>query len=188
MKMNLQSYVRIYSNILESDACDQTLKELQTVNWQKHAYSHPLNYHSNQINGDRELDVTNDLLSTSKHVESKIFEAYKDYVIKLNMEWFQGWKTFSDVRYNRYSEGQLMNLHCDHINSLFDGKEKGVPVLTALGALNNDYEGGQLEIFQDRYISLKKGDIVVFPSNFLFPHRVLPVTKGTRYSYVCWAW
>lgn len=188
MKMNLQSYVRIYSNILESDACNQTLRELQVVNWQKHSYTSSISYEAHNVNGDRELDVTNDLLSTSKYVESKVWEAYRDYVLKLNMEWFKGWKTFSDVRFNRYSKDQIMSLHCDHINTLFDGEQKGVPILTALGALNDDYQGGQLEMFEDSYISLKKGDIVVFPSNFLFPHRVLPITEGVRYSYVCWAW
>lgn len=187
--MHLQSYVRIYSNILESDVCDLTLKELQTVNWHRHIYSsNQQDYMLSSINGDKELDVTSDILSTSKYVESKVWEAYKEYVLNLNMQWFQGWKSFSDVRFNRYKKDQIMSLHCDHINTLFDGKEKGVPILTALGALNDDYEGGQLQFFQDSFISLKKGDIVVFPSNFLFPHRVLPVTEGIRYSYVCWAW
>jgi hypothetical protein len=26
----------------------------------------------------------------------------------------------------------------------------------------------------------------MFPSNFLYPHSVLPVTEGTRYSIVTW--
>ena len=37
-------------------------------------------------------------------------------------------------------------------------------------------------------INLTKGDIIVFPSNFMFPHRVEPVTKGNRYSYISWVW
>ncbi len=35
---------------------------------------------------------------------------------------------------------------------------------------------------------LSKGDIVMWPSNFLWPHGVTEATKGTRYSAVCWAW
>ena len=29
--------------------------------------------------------------------------------------------------------------------------------------------------------------LIIWPSNFLFPHSVLPVTKGLRYSVVAWA-
>jgi len=81
-----------------------------------------------------------------------------------------------------------MALHIDHIHSLFDGKLKGVPVLSILGTLNEDYEGGEFILFEDYKINFKKGDVVIFPSNFLYPHKVEPVTKGTRYSYISWAW
>ena len=66
----------------------------------------------------------------------------------------------------------------------------------------NEYEGGNLEFDfrnyskpdneKDRLSRIKecieirpKGSIVVFPS-FVY-HRVIPVTKGTRYSLVCWS-
>lgn len=32
----------------------------------------------------------------------------------------------------------------------------------------------------------KKGDILLFPSNFIASHEVTPVTAGTRYSYLGW--
>ncbi len=34
--------------------------------------------------------------------------------------------------------------------------------------------------------TLKTGDMIIFPSNFLYPHQVMPVTKGERYSIVSW--
>ena len=43
-------------------------------------------------------------------------------------------------------------------------------------------------VWKDHVIELGKGDIVMFPSLFLFPHGVTAATKGTRYSGVCWAW
>ena len=79
-----------------------------------------------------------------------------------------------------------MALHCDHIHSLFDGERKGIPVLSVLGALNDDYEGGEFIMFDDYKIPLKTGDVVIFPSVFLYPHKVMPVTKGTRHSLVLW--
>lgn len=47
----------------------------------------------------------------------------------------------------------------------------------------NDFEGGDLKIMKS-VIPKKQGTIVVFPS--FMPHELTPVTKGTRYSAVCW--
>ena len=40
----------------------------------------------------------------------------------------------------------------------------------------------------DQVIPFEAGDVIIFPSNFMYPHRVEPVTKGARYSYVSWAY
>lgn len=51
--------------------------------------------------------------------------------------------------------------------------------------LNEDYEGGEFEFFDDkRLIKEKTGTVIVFPSYIV--HRVRPVTKGIRYSLVVW--
>ncbi len=56
-----------------------------------------------------------------------------------------------------------------------------------LGVLNDDYEGGEFVLIDEK-IDLSKGDIIIFPSNFMYPHKVEPVTKGIRYSYISWIW
>ncbi len=52
--------------------------------------------------------------------------------------------------------------------------------------LNEDYEGGNLSFFTDGETDIKPdlGTAIAFPS--YLPHRVLPVTKGVRWSLVCW--
>jgi hypothetical protein len=70
---------------------------------------------------------------------------------------------------------------------LFDGERKGAPTMTALGFLNDDYEGGDF-IMWDKKIDVNAGDLMIFPSNFLYPHKVNPITKGERYSFVAWSW
>ena len=59
--------------------------------------------------------------------------------------------------------------------------------------LNEGYEGGELIFYypnnqQAAYskVDLKTGDLVMFPSNFMYPHSVQPITSGVRYSVVCW--
>jgi predicted 2-oxoglutarate/Fe(II)-dependent dioxygenase YbiX len=80
-----------------------------------------------------------------------------------------------------------MALHADHIHSMFDGERKGIPILSVLGVLNDDYEGGEFYLIDEK-TDLSKGDIIIFPSNFMYPHKVEPVTKGIRYSYISWIW
>ena len=92
------------------------------------------------------------------------------------------------MKFIRYFPGQTMQNHCDHIHDIFDGERKGIPTLSIIGILNDDYEGGELIMFEDKKIDTKKGDLLIFPSNFLYPHKVTPVTKGVRYSYVSWVW
>lgn len=54
--------------------------------------------------------------------------------------------------------------------------------------LNDDYDGGDF-IFPDLKIRVRPepGMLICFPSNHHYKHGVEPVTKGKRYSIVCWA-
>ena len=54
--------------------------------------------------------------------------------------------------------------------------------------LNDDFEGGDF-IFPDLGIRVRPepGMMICFPSNQFYKHGVEPVTKGKRYSIVCWA-
>ena len=79
-----------------------------------------------------------------------------------------------------------MRKHFDHIHSIFDGQLKGIPILSFVGVLNDDYEGGKM-LVRDVEFPLKPGDIIIMPSCFMFPHEISEITKGTRYSFVSWA-
>ena len=92
----------------------------------------------------------------------------------------------TEIRLNRYGEGRDMKEHNDHISSIFKTKDRGIPILSIIGLLNDDFEGGELYI-NNKPIDFKRGDVLIFPSNFVYPHKVKPVTKGERYSYVSWA-
>ena len=88
-----------------------------------------------------------------------------------------------------YSKGSFFKEHTDQLtfspNSFFD--KGSCRQLSVVVQLNDDYSGGILSFFNDQYLIPKqKGLAVVFPSNFLFPHRVSLVTEGTRFSLVTW--
>jgi predicted 2-oxoglutarate/Fe(II)-dependent dioxygenase YbiX len=95
--------------------------------------------------------------------------------------------SISNPRLNKYPAGTMMRSHVDHIHTLFDGELKGIPAISLVAVLNDDYKGGDLVICGQPY-RLKPGQIIVWPSCFLYPHEVTEVTAGTRYSFVSWAW
>ena len=95
---------------------------------------------------------------------------------------------FSRLRFNRYDKNKLMSKHCDHIHSLFTGNIRGIPILSIIGVLNDDYRGGDFIMFDNYKIKLKAGDLILFPSNFMYPHLVKEVKEGTRYSFVSWCY
>jgi len=189
MPTNLKDYVRIYDDFLDKDFCKEVVEELQSNNWQKHAFYRAATQDS--ISYDDDLSVSYSNSVNGELINKKIWSAIEQYVIKdfsFIHKWNNGWNGYSQVRFNKYETGTKMALHCDHIHSMFDGNRKGIPILSVLGALNDDYEGGELWMWESEKIELKAGSIMIFPSNFMYPHRVDTVTKGTRYSYVSWTW
>jgi predicted 2-oxoglutarate/Fe(II)-dependent dioxygenase YbiX len=92
------------------------------------------------------------------------------------------------VRFNRYKKNTLMRTHHDHIHNLFDGEQKGIPILSIVGLLNNDFSGGDFIFFDNYNVKLTAGDVMIFPSSFLYPHRVEEITSGTRHAFVSWAY
>jgi predicted 2-oxoglutarate/Fe(II)-dependent dioxygenase YbiX len=80
----------------------------------------------------------------------------------------------------KYKEKSFYTYHID------DGKECPRTLSLSL-ILNDNYKGGELSFFKGKYkVKTKKGMGVMFPSNFMYDHAVLPVKKGVRYSIVTW--
>jgi len=188
MNKNLRDYIKVYENHLSDEICDQTLAEIEKAKFSQHTFYDAQTKTYVTQSGNRELDVSWDTLSTRPIIMQRIWDGISQYLQDLNFPWFSNWQGYSGVRFNQYKEDRLMALHCDHIHSLFDGERKGIPTISIVGALNDDYEGGEFVMFQDEVIKMPKGCLLMFPSNFLYPHRVDPVTKGVRNTYVSWAY
>ena len=116
-----------------------------------------------------------------------------------NAGWLYDITSAESAQITRYKKGGFYNFHRDgfgcHLvkynspdNAFTHDK---VRKLSMTILLNDSFEGGHFEFASYGKencditpLEMKKGQVVVFPSHM--EHRVAPVTKGTRYSLVCW--
>jgi len=114
-------------------------------------------------------------------IKKEIERLYKFYKIKFPK---MASKKINQIDLLKYTPGGKYEIHTDHYTS-------SPRHLSIIMNLNDKYEGGDL-IFTDqkekeiKRLKLSKGSIVFFPSNFMYPHKIEPITKGTRYSIVAW--
>jgi predicted 2-oxoglutarate/Fe(II)-dependent dioxygenase YbiX len=190
--LNLKDYILQLDYWIPKHILDKTLIELPNhKDWYRHTYTNDKTFKEESKNGDRELNVSNgDQLTYLQEIHDYVWKALEKYILldKISGETFVGWTGFSKIKFNRYNQNQLMSKHSDHIVSLFSGNPRGIPILSIIGVLNDDYKGGEFIMFDDYEIKFKAGDVLIFPSIFLYPHLVNPVTKGTRYSFVSWCY
>ena len=86
---------------------------------------------------------------------------------------------FSAPNLVRYHPGGFFSKHTDAMA----GTHRTV---SAVALLPSEFTGGEFRFFDDEPFALEPGDVVLFPSTFLFPHSVSQVLSGVRYSIVSW--
>ena len=108
-------------------------------------------------------------------VYNKALPAVKTYCKYFNIGELRYWEAMNFVR---YGEGQHFQEHHDHGYSYNC-------VVSLVGYPNDDYEGGELYFrLQDLTIKPTAGDLFIFPSNFMYPHKAMPVKSGVKHSIV----
>lgn len=186
----LKDLIHIERGLIATNLCDYIVDEIEKKEWRPHSWY-------NNVQGTfgseetKELDVQNITAEHQQLLTPFMISAGASYNAKYHFECertMQIMNKFSAIRFNRYSPGQIMRQHHDHIHSLWNTQDAGIPVLSFILNLNDDYEGADLYFWEDYKVPLGKGDIIMFPSLFLFPHGVTEATKGRRFSAVSWAW
>ena len=124
MNKDLKKYILKLENFLSKKFCDQTIDQLKKAEWKKHDFYNIRTDKSKPRSGYRELDVSNDKVSNNKEIMKRLHKALEYYFTELNFTWFSGWNGYSKVRYNKYSKGQKMAIHCDHIHNLFPSADR----------------------------------------------------------------
>ena len=178
---SITDYIGYYEDCMSENICD----DIMSHNWSMKKSTYANNEGTTKTSDER-------VKMNDVWVEQNMpyYENLKTTFIKVVEKYGTDHKEFScqhytNFRLNKYSEGGFMSKHCDNIHHSH-GQKYGFPQVSALLFLNDDYEGGEFVVCHDWGIFPKKGSSIIFPSNFIYPHEVLPITKGTRWSAITW--
>jgi hypothetical protein len=125
-----------------------------------------------------------------KYIFDKIFFKHIDKIIKKHYSYYKfkfpylATSKLQQIDLLKYEIGGKYEIHTDHYN-------EEQRTLTFILNLNEDYEGGDFIFYNQNNTEMKRvkcktATCIMFPSNFQYPHRIEPITKGIRYSIVAW--
>ena len=179
----MKEWIGYYEDVLTSELSENIA--LNSKGWKQSTYS---NHEGKIKNSLKRVVMQETFIKENMTYWVDLLNATKD-VVKLYQKKHPYMKYFlpqfcTDFRVNRYSKGGFMSEHTDNIHHSHKQKY-GFPHGSILFFLNDDYEGGEIFI-AEKMFKPKKGSVIIFPSNFMFPHYVKKVTKGERYSIITW--
>jgi len=182
----IESFIKNYDYIVSKELCERILNE----------YKNSSDWTHSLIGGESSVDSTirncDSILLSDTEIIQRNFEIRKNIDMELHQQLLKVVEMYSkefphfspsiDTGYQllRYNPGQFYIQHTDN----FIQQQRSIACSVTL---NEDFVGGEFAFF-DREIMMRNsiGDVIVFPSNFMYPHEIMPVISGTRYSIITW--
>ena len=137
---DLRDHIFVYK-LIPDDLCDKIIARVDKRPWKDHKW----------YDAGLKQDVEEADFQTLKDdtASGKIYPLIQDLLEAYHEKYHQPentnsdlfWSVASNVKFNKYSEGDSIKPHHDHIHDMFDGNLRGIPVTSIIGVLNYDYEG-----------------------------------------------
>ena len=180
----LAEYIKVYDNVLTPADCEIIMQEYVECDLWKPASVSADSVENRQVRNCDTIGVSlPELLTTeTRRTIDRIFFKSCCSVAQKYMSDFPHCVVKEDTGYDllRYETGGFYSEHCDSFKEMMRS-------VSVIYALNDNYKGGNVAFFNGEIeIAIPAGSAIVFPSNFMYPHQVLPVLEGTRYSMVTW--
>lgn len=187
--MELKNFIKIYDDVLKPETISSLIKWLEKQNFENGLID--VQTLNKEIRNTQVLCFHNPSSGSQTRIHWGnllgyfFFEGIKKYMSEFSKikNLVQKIETIDALKY------EVGGHYIYHVDSGINAPR----TLSAVLFLNNDYEGGELcfadPINQECYLKVNPapGRLIVWPSNFLYPHAVTPLKKGKRYSVVSWA-
>lgn len=177
-RMDLRDYIKCYERVFSKDECRHIIETCLNTPGSE-AATVGSGEENKEVRDCSMLDISTKLPELDKlvhaNIEKVVHAVCRDFGVQPRSD--QGYQFLT------YNVGQFYAEHLDV------GHDSGsmFRVVSASIWLNSEYEGGEMSFFNGKYtVRCPAGSVLVFPSNYLYPHQILPVTKGVRHSIVTW--
>jgi predicted 2-oxoglutarate/Fe(II)-dependent dioxygenase YbiX len=181
---DIKDYIVVVKDALSHELCQEIIKEYAFCGkWEDTVVAKGIDkdIRSAQTILMSQDAVLNQNYETRKKLDDGVYQG-ASYVMSKYRQQFPQVLIEQDSGYEllRYETGQFYVEHTDSFMRI-------PRTVSCSFSLNDDYEGGEFAFF-GREISIRVpvGSAILFPSNFMYPHEILPVTNGTRYSIITW--
>lgn len=184
--------INVYNNAIDEKTCDYIIETLENnLNGQtKYSWQGAMVTEADSVLEEARkcLDFkvsSNNLGPRDEHnknlydMHERAFRAIKPNVDDYGMYWGVGINFFEAFNFVKYDgKGTHFKIHADHGPAY-------VTTVSVVAYVNDDYLGG--ELYFPRFnltLKPKKGDVMVFPSTYIYEHASNDMIEGTKYSIV----
>ena len=188
--ISMSDHILYLPSFISKDICESVVDSLDNLEKDK---SSP--YTDGLLNDNADTYFDPDIEYIDK-VKDRIFvDGLKEYANKIRaFNWsYYDTKSFhcSEMIIRRYNQGSEFKYHHDDIiGEMFQHwfiRRQNILTCNFYFSDAKDYEGGDLVFTcSDKKYHTSVGDIIIFPSNWMFYHEVQKITKGKRYSGTVW--
>ena len=191
--MELRDYIKVYDNVLPAIVVGNMIRWFNTWKFSPGLVGGTMQNPEGELHENIRNVETKPLVNFGKsltethwcNVLNNIFsKAIEQYKMDLKIADLSTAR-ITTIEALKYEVGGHYDFHVDHFAT-------NPRTMSMILLCNNDYEGGELgfanpDTTGELLVPVKPNRLIIWPSNFLFPHGVKPITKGTRYSVVGWA-
>ena len=188
--LSMSDHILHLPAFIDRDQCLSVMNSLDNLEKDKSAP-----YTDGLLNDDADTYFDPDIKYIDK-VRDRIFvDGLKEYASKVrSFNWsYYDTKSFhcSEMIIRRYNVGSQFKYHHDDIiGEIFPHwflRRQNILTCNFYFSDGKDYDGGDL-VFTctDKVFHPSMGDIIIFPSNWMFYHQVNEITKGKRYAGTVW--
>jgi hypothetical protein len=186
--MEIKNFIKIYDEVLPINSVGNLIRFANNIHFD------PTKIGNGKVDFEIRKTYSSGMLSnlsnsmTEVHWHNLLYTLFNNFLKKYKEDVKSkdfDYKNILNIEILKYENSGFYTWHVDHFAEI-------PRTMSCILLLNNDYEGGNLcfrnpDGSGEWEVEVKPNRMIVWPSNFLYPHTVKPLTKGKRYSVVAWA-
>ena len=173
----VNDFIHIYENALESDVCDFLVSLFEQTSDKQERFENEGKPNFTQFNLTENKEISSEVNQVHNRVIKKVFTYRDKYYKFIDDRVFPKDHAFEQFRIKKYNPGgeDRFDTHVDVLD--YSSARRFLSFMWYL----NDVQSGGETVFKDMIIQPKKGTLLVFPPLWLFPHKGNAPISGPKY-------